>query len=73
MNQNPPKDTRYNLVLPKDVYEAVKAVARDRNTSVLEVFKQFIRIGLMVVAIDKSPDKHLIIREGEQEREIIIL
>jgi len=73
MKNNPPKDTRYNLVLPKDVYEEVKTVARERNTSVLEVFKQFIRIGLMVVAIGKSPDKHLIIREGEQEREIIIL
>ncbi len=58
---------RYNLVLPMQIFNRLKAVAEEKDDSVVTVLKQFIKLGLLVVELEKNPDAELIIREGDQE------
>ena len=64
---------RYNLALPVDVFDAVKDVAEKRKSTVLEVLRKFVKIGLLVAEIEETPGASLYIREGEAERQIIAI
>ncbi len=64
---------RYNLVLPSHLYEEVQTVANEQNTSVLELLKRFIKIGLLVAKLSQSSNAALIIREGDKEREVVFV
>ena len=64
---------RYNLVLPSHLYEEVQTFANEQNTSVLDLLKRFIKIGLIVAKLSQSPDTALIIREGDRERELMFV
>jgi hypothetical protein len=64
---------RYNLVLPSNLYEEVQAVADEQNTSIPDLLKRFIKIGLLVAKLSRSPDTTLIIREGGKERELVFI
>jgi hypothetical protein len=64
---------RYNLVLPSHLYEEVQTVANEQNTSIPELLKRFIKIGLLVAKLSQSPDTTLIIREGGKEREVVFV
>lgn len=67
------KMKRYNLVLPNSLFDEVQAMANQGNTSVLELLKRFIKIGLVVTKLYQSSDVRLIIREGDKERELVLL
>ena len=67
-----PNTKRYNLVLPSDLYDDVLAAADSRQTTVVQILKQFIKIGLLVVDLENTPGSALIIREGKSEREIMM-
>ena len=64
---------RYNLVLPSHLYEEVQIVANEQNTSIPDLLKRFIKIGLLVAKLSQSPDTTLIIREGGKEREVVFV
>ena len=64
---------RYNLVVPQTLFDEVQKIALERHTAVIEVLKQFIRLGLVVDKVEKSPEASLIIREGDKERELVLL
>lgn len=64
---------RYNLVLPSELFDEVQKIADERHTTVVEVLKQFIRLGLIVDQAEKSPDTSIVIRQGDKEREIILV
>lgn len=38
---------RYNLVIPKPLYDELKGIADGRDMSVLELLKEYVRIGLL--------------------------
>jgi hypothetical protein len=40
---------------------------------VLEVLKQFIRLGLLVSKAERSSDAAVVIREGDRERELMLI
>jgi hypothetical protein len=64
---------RINLVLPQELHAEVKKVADKNNSTVLEVLKRFIKIGLLAVEVKRAGGS-LIIREPDgTEKEIIIL
>lgn len=63
---------RYNLVLPQELYDKIKEIADKRHSSVLEVIKHLLIIGLTVTQA-KDKGAIFIIREGDREREILIL
>ena len=67
------KKVRYNLTLPEEVYEEVARIADERHTTVINVLRMFIKLGLMAVEIDETSGASLLIREGKHERELLIL
>lgn len=64
---------RYNLVIPKDLFDEVQRLADQRQTTVVDLFRRFIRLGLLAAYLEDRHDAALIIREGNVEREIILL
>jgi len=62
---------RYNLTLPKELYKEIETIAIDSSTTVLNVIKKFMKIGLIMVNCKKAGDKIIIEKDGEQ-REIVI-
>ncbi|MGE3541459.1 MAG: hypothetical protein AB7N91_29005 [Candidatus Tectimicrobiota bacterium] len=68
------KDTkRYSLVLPGQLFEAIQELAEERQTTVLEIIKKFLRLGLLVADAEKSPDSEFIIRKGEREQRLLLV
>ena len=64
---------RYSLVLPEDLFNEVERLADERQDTVIELLRRFIKLGLLVVQIENSPDKTLLIREGDRDRGLLIL
>ncbi|ETX03462.1 MAG: hypothetical protein ETSY1_47155 (plasmid) [Candidatus Entotheonella factor] len=64
---------RYNLVLPQPLFDELQAIADERHTTVLEVLKQFIRLGLLISKAEKSPDVAVILREGDRDRDLMLI
>lgn len=64
---------KYNLALPQALFDELQEVADKRHTTVVELLRRFIKLGLIATQIDETPGAALIIREGDKEREILIL
>jgi hypothetical protein len=64
---------RYNLALPEPLYEELQTLADREHTTILELLRRFIKLGLLAVKVQDTPGAALIIREGESEREIVLL
>lgn len=64
---------RYNLVLPEELFNEVQQIADERQTSVVDILRRFIKLGLLADQIEKSPDSALLIRQGNVERQIILV
>lgn len=63
---------RYNLALPEEMFNDVTELAKQENTTFLEVIKRFIKFGLRMYKAQKQGSK-LIIRTGDVDKEIVIL
>jgi hypothetical protein len=63
--------SRYNIELGS-LYGEVQDVAEKYETSVAEVIRKSIRLGLLAAKLQDDPNAALIIREGEREREVMI-
>ncbi len=64
---------RYNLALPEELFNEVQRVADEKQTTVVELLRKFIKLGLLAVTVENKPDAELVIREGERERQLILL
>ncbi len=64
---------RYNLVLPQELYDEVQRIAAERHSTVVEVLRQFIRLGLLVAQAEQSADAAFVYRQGGKEREIMLV
>jgi hypothetical protein len=64
---------RYQLVLPEELFAEVESLAEQKGASVVEVLRRFIKLGLLVAKAEESPTTRFVIREGESEREIVLL
>ena len=74
--QSPPRTPglkRYSLVLPEDLFTALQQLADQRQTTVVDLIRRFIKLGLIAAKIEDTPGAALIIREGDTEREVILL
>ena len=63
----------YNLVLPEILYLEVEKLAENRGTTVVEVLRKFIKLGLLAAKVEETDGSALLIREGDITREIILL
>src|SRR5262245_3097912 len=64
---------RYNLVLPEPLFREVQELADQRHVTVLELLRKFIRLGLLVAKAEESPDTVFLIRDGDTERQLVLL
>ncbi len=64
---------RYNLTLPDELFKELQQVADKRHTTVVDLLRRFIKLGLIATNLEDTPDAALIIREGDTEREVILL
>ena len=64
---------RYNLALPEELYEELQRLADERQTTVVDLIRRFIKLGLFVTHLEASPDASLIIREKEAETRLILI
>jgi hypothetical protein len=75
-HQSPPRTPglkRYSLVLPDDLFTAIQALADQRQTTVVDLIRRFIKLGLIAAKIEDTPGAALIIRDGDSEQRIIFL
>lgn len=63
---------RYNLALPMDLWEAVNKAADDNGTTVVEIIRKCLRVGLLALETQQKPETALIIREDGKERQLLI-
>lgn len=64
---------RYSLVLPEAVFDEIQRVADEQQTTVVEIIRKFIKLGLIATEIEKDSSAALIIREGDKEKEILLI
>jgi ATP-dependent Clp protease ATP-binding subunit ClpA len=64
---------RYNLALPEGLYQEVQQVAARQQTTVVEVIRRFIRLGLIATRVAETPGGALLVREGGKDREVLLL
>ncbi len=67
------KAKRYSLVIPDDLYREVERLANEEQTTVVELLRRFIKLGLLITRVQQDPTGAVIIREGGRDRELIIL
>lgn len=64
---------RYNLVLPEELYDEVRLLADRSGTSVVELLRRFIKLGLIAAQIQNDPESALIIRDGKSETKVLLI
>ena len=73
MNRTQEGCKRYNLVLPEEMFNEVKRVADEQQTSMVEVIRKFIKLGLVVFEMQKTAEITLFVKKGGEEQKIILL
>ena len=63
---------RYNLTLPVSLYEKVKEIASENDSTILNVIKMFIKIGIKLYNSDKNGSEVIIRDENGRENKITI-
>lgn len=61
----------YNLVLPDDLFTDVQVIANTEGVPTVEIFRRFIKLGLILTGINRDEGERLILRSSEGEREIM--
>jgi hypothetical protein len=64
---------RYNLVLPEELYNEVQTIADRHHTTVLEILRRFVKLGLLIAKAEESPNTAFILREGDKEQQLLLL
>jgi len=76
LSQAPPTETglkRFNVVLPDHLFREMQDLADRRHTSVVELMRRFCRLGLLVTRASETTGSAFIIRDGDRERELLLL
>lgn len=64
---------RYSLVIPSDLFDEVQNLAEEHQTTVVDLFRRFIRLGLLAMYLQEKPDAALVIKEGDTEQRLLLL
>jgi hypothetical protein len=62
----------YNLNLPAELYTEVEAIANRRQSTVVAMLRQFIKIGLLADKIEQDANSDLLVRENGETRIITL-
>lgn len=64
---------RYNLVLELKVHDELQGIATSKGITFAELIRKYIRLGLIVSALEDESGSKLIIRTDDTEKEIILI
>ena len=64
---------RYHLALPEELYMEIELLAKENGTTIIELIRRFVKLGLIAAKLENEKDAAIIIRQGERERELAIL
>jgi hypothetical protein len=64
---------RYNFALPEELYNELAMLADRRHTTVVELLRRFVKLGLLVAKAEESPDMAFILKEGDKEQQLLLL
>lgn len=67
------KTKRYNLVLPMEQYKKLEKTASDRNISVVDVIRMYLRVGEIVDRNQNNPNGGVFILEHDKYKQIIVV
>lgn len=62
---------RYSLVIADSLFAEVQQTAEEEHTSIVDLLRRYVKLGLHISKIASNPDTHIIIRNGEGDREIL--
>ena len=62
---------RYNLALPEDLYAELQVLAEREHTTILDLIRRSIKLGLLAIDIQNDPNAKIVIHEGGQQRELL--
>ncbi len=63
---------RYNLVLPERLFNDLQQAANEQDTTVVELMRRFIKLGLLALKLQDAPDAGLIVRQGDDEHKVML-
>ncbi len=72
-NDNKKKQRRYNLVVPEELYAELEKLAGRNSSTVVEIIRKFLKLGLIISKYQESPETEFIIRENGKEKNIILV
>lgn len=72
MASDPIKTRRYNLVLPELLFDELKTVADKNGTTVVDLMRRYVKLGLLADRLEEIPNAGLFIKEGDSMKQIII-
>jgi hypothetical protein len=64
---------RYNLTLPETLYDALKAHADKRETTVVELFRRIVKLGLLALELEDNPNASIMLKEGDELTKIVLI
>lgn len=64
---------RYNLALPEDLFNELQQTADQRQTTVVELLRKFIKLGLLIIQTEDSSGSTFWLKEGDSEKQIILI
>lgn len=64
---------RLHISLPNELYDELQAFADQKHTTVVDVLRRFIHLGLVVSRAEDDPNMALVIRDGDREREVFLI
>lgn len=61
---------RLNITLPQDLYDELRYIAGEHDTTISNMLRQAIKLLVLVIQTENDPDVTFLIREGGISREI---
>ena len=64
---------RYTLVFPEELFGQVEQLATAEHTTVVELLRRFTKLGLLATEVQRTPGAALLIRDGDGDRQSLLL
>lgn len=62
---------RYSLVVTGSLFNDVQRTAEEEHTSIIDLLRRYIKLGLFISKIANNPDAQIIVRKNGKEQEIV--
>lgn len=64
---------RYSLALPQKLFDEMSLIAERNGISVVDVMRSSFKLGVLAYKVQETPGSALVIKEGDSEKELMLL